>query len=285
MSGYGMPSQSGNSPGDLLNGIGFVVIIFIVMFSCEILYKSVTDTQNRFQTLLDYTASSEDMSITIYQDANKYEDAKPIGLSINERTGIEFAYSFYIYVFPSTFDGNATFKHVFHKGYSFPWPLMGPGVFFKGNENTMRIVMNTYANPYTYADITNMPVQKWVHVVLNCVKGGLDIFINGNLASRISFTNTLPYQNFQDLILFSNINNTSLGQGGVPMSLGTDVFPLAGAFKGYLSNLKYARYALSVNEIQSLMTAGPSTKKVEKLMERPPYMADDWWAGQSHHSQ
>ena len=112
-------------------------------------------------------------------------------------------------MFPSTFDGNENFKHVFHKGYSFPWPLMGPGVFFKGNENTMRIIMNTYANPYTYADITNMPVQKWVHVVLNCVKGGLDIFINGNLASRISFTNTLPYQNFQDLILFSNINNTT----------------------------------------------------------------------------
>lgn len=266
--------------GQLVNGLAIVIIIFIVPFVLEIIYKSVYDSQNRFKTLLDYTASSEDMSITIHQNANKYPNAKPIGLSVNERSGIEFAYSFYVFVFPSTFDGNADFKHVFHKGYGFPWPLMGPGVFFKGNENTMRVVMNTYKNPYTFADIKNMPVQKWVHVVLNCINGGLDIFINGSLASRISFKNTLPYQNFQDIILFSNVNSTSLGQASTPSVLGYETFPIAGAFKGQLSNLKYARYALSVNEIQTLMNQGPSAKKVEKVMERPPYLADDWWAGQ-----
>lgn len=270
-----------NPSGQLVNGIGLVAIIFIVILVSEIIYKSIYDSQSRFQTLLDYTASSEDMTVVIHQDARKYTDAKPIGLSVNERTGIEFAYSFYVYVFPSTFDGNATFKHVFHKGYGFPWPLMGPGVFFKGDENTMRVVMNSYANPYTYADVKNVPVQKWMHVVLNCVKGGLDIFINGNLASRIPFTNTIPYQNFQDVILFSNINSNSLGNAGTPTSLGSEKFPIAGSFKGYLSNLKYARYALSVNEIQSLMAAGPASKKVEKVMERPPYLADDWWAGQN----
>ena len=236
--------------------------------------------QNRFQTLVDYTASSEDMSLTIYQDASKYPNAKPIGLSMNERTGIEFAYSFYLYVVPATFDGQATFKHVFHKGYGFPWPLMAPGVFLKGEENTMRVVMNTYANPYTYADVKNIPVQKWLHVTLNCMKGGLDIFVNGMLASRISFTDTLPYQNFQDLILFSNANSSTLGNAGVPSALGEEKFPIAGTFKGFLSNLKYARYALSVNEIQSLMKAGPSAKRVEKNMELPPYLADDWWANQ-----
>jgi hypothetical protein len=250
------------------------------MLTSEVVYKSIYDAQARFKTLLDHTASSEDMTIVVHQNANKYPDAKPIGLSVNERSGIEFAYSFYVFVFPSTFDGNDNFKHVFHKGYGFPWPLMGPGVFFKGNENTMRIIMNTYKNPYTYADIKNMPVQKWVHVVLNCINGGLDIFINGSLASRISFKNTLPYQNFQDVILFSNVNSTSLGQASTPSSLGSESFPIAGAFKGYLSNLKYARYALSVNEIQTLMNQGPSAKKIERVMERPPYLADDWWAGQ-----
>jgi hypothetical protein len=261
--------------------VGLVAIIFVVLLTTEVLYKSVYETQTRFQTLIDYTASSEDMTLAIHQDANKYPDAKPIGLSVNERTGIEFAYSFYVYVFPSTFDGNSTLKHVFHKGYGFPWPLMGPGVFFRGDENTMRIFMNTYANPYTYADVKNMPVQKWVHIVLNCVKGGLDIFVNGNLASRIPFKDTLPYQNFQDIILFSNANSSILGgASGAPSSVSPETFQMAGSFKGYLSNLKYARYSLSVNEIQSLMNAGPSTKKIEKVMERPPYLADDWWAGQ-----
>jgi hypothetical protein len=251
-----------------------------MIFTAEVIYKSIRDSRNRFQTLLDYTASSKEKTITIRQNAAVYPDAKPIGLSMNERTGIEFSYSFYVYALSTTFDGNATFKHVFHKGYAFPWPLMGPGVFFKGDENTMRVVMNTYKNPFVYADIKNMPVQKWVHVVLNCMKGGLDIFINGNLASRIPFTDTLPYQNFQDVILFSNVNSNSLGQAATPTSLGSELFPLAGSFHGYLSNLKYARYALSVNEIQTLMNAGPAAKKPEKPMEKPPYLADDWWAGQ-----
>jgi hypothetical protein len=234
----------------------------------------------RFTTLLDYTASSDDMTLTVHQNVNSYPDAKTIGLSMNERTGIEFAYSFYIYVQSKTFDGHETFKHVFHKGYAFPWPLMGPGVFFKGNENTMRVIMNTYKNPYTYVDIKNMPVEKWVHVVLNCIKGGLDVFINGNLASRISFTDTLPYQNFQDIIIFSNVTTNVLGQANMPTSLDSGMFPLAGSFNGYLSNLKYARYALSVNEIQALMNAGPAPKRAEKVMIGPPYLADDWWAGQ-----
>jgi hypothetical protein len=280
------PSFSGQiaSPsGQIVNGIALVAIIFIVLLTSEVLYKTVYDSQNRFQTLLDYTASSEDMSLTIHQDASKYPDAKPIGLSMNERTGIEFAYSFYIYVLPGTFDQSESFKHVFHKGYGFPWPLMAPGVFFKGNENTMRIIMNTYSNPFTHVDIKNMPIQKWVHVVLNCVKGGLDVFINGNLANRITFTETLPYQNFQDVVLFSNVNSSALSNGSSrPSNIREeDSFVISGAFSGHLSNLKYARYALSVNEIQSLMNVGPSSKKVDKIMERPPYLADDWWAGQN----
>lgn len=273
-------NSSSSSSGEVITGIAIVTIIFVMIFTTEVIYKSILDSRNRFQTLLDYTASSDDMTVTIRQNASKYPDAKPIGLSMNERTGIEFSYSFYVFALPTTFDGNANFKHVFHKGYAFPWPLMGPGVFFKGDENTMRVVMNTYKNPYVYADIKNMPVQKWVHVVLNCVKGGLDVFINGNLASRINFTDTLPYQNFQDVILFSNVNSNSLGQAGTPTALGSETFPLGGSFNGYLSSLKYARYALSVNEIQALMNAGPSPKKAEKVMERPPYLADDWWAGQ-----
>ena len=273
-------SAAGSPSGQVVYGLGVIGLIFVAMFTAEIMYTNAYNASGRFQTLIDYTASADDSSITIRQNATKYPDAKPIGLSSNERTGIEFAYSFYLYVLPATFDGNATFKHVFHKGYGFQWPLMGPGVFFKGDENTMRVVMNTYKNPFAYADVTNMPVQKWVHVVLNCVRGGLDIFVNGNLASRVPFTDTLPYQNFQDVIIFSNANSNTLGQGSTPTSLGNEHFPISGSMKGHISNLIYARYALSVNEIQALLNAGPSSKRAVKSMDKPPYMADDWWVTQ-----
>lgn len=265
------PTTSGQIVSSLLT----ITIIIIVAFTIEMLYKTVTDASNRFKTLLDYTANSEDMTITIHQDANKYTDAKPIGLSMNERTGIEFGYSVYIFVNPSTFGGTKAFKHVFHKGYASPWPLMAPGVFFHGDTNTLRVIMNTYKNPYTYADVKNIPVQKWFHLVLNSYKGGLDIFVNGNLANRIRFNDTLPYQNFQDIILFSTIHNNSIRGSGIP-ALNDEDFQLDGTFNGKLSNLIYARYALSMNEIQALMTAGPSSSLKKKAMDSLSYMGEDW---------
>ena len=274
-------NQVSSSSGQLLSGLMVIAIIFVVGLTGEFLVNSTRSGSQRFMTLLDYTASSDDMVLTIRQDANKYPDAKPIGMSVDERTGIEFAYSFYILVNPATFTGEDKYKHVFHKGYTTPWPLMGPGVFMSTKTNTMRIFMNTYKNPYTYMDVHNIPVDKWVHVVLNCYKSGLDIFVNGNLASRIPFHGTIPYQNFEDITIFSTGRYTTFRGSQIPALGGNDVnFDIDGSFKGFLSNLIYTRYALSVNEISALMTAGPSKKLKQKTMDIPPYMADDWWANQ-----
>lgn len=264
------------APGQIATGLVSVIIVLLFAFAVEILYAITMNSRNRFQTLLDYTATAEDATIVIHQDASKYTDAKPISVSVNERTGIEFAYSLYMFVNPSTFDGQATFKHVFHKGFNNPWPLMGPGVFLHGDKNSLRVLMNTYANPYTYADINNIPVGKWFHLVLNCYKNGLDIFVNGNLATRIPFKNTIPYQNYQDIILFSNTKVNTL-RGTVIPALNNDNFNIDGAFTGHVSNLVYARYALSVNEIQNLMATGPSRVTKQKSMDMPPYLGDDWW--------
>jgi len=277
MQQQGYPTSGSSPSGEIVTALLTVSILFMVLFTVELIYRTTMDARNRFQTLMDYTAAAEDMPLVIHQDSSKYTDAKTIGLSMNERTGIEFSYSFYLYINPATFSGNKTFKHVFHKGYATPWPLMAPGVFLHSDTNTMRVVMNTYKNPYTYADVKNIPVQKWFHVVLNSYKGGLDIFVNGNLANRISFTDTVPYQNFQDIVIFSNANINTLRGSSIPALNGED-FQFEGAFKGYLSNLTYARYALSVNEIQRLLNAGPSSKLKQKQMDKPPYLADDWWA-------
>jgi len=272
--------QGTDSSAQLVSGLMFTATLFIVLFTSEAVFGAAENAASRFMTLLDRTASSEDAAIVIYQDPTKYQNAKTIGLSVNERAGIEFAYSFYIFVKPTTFNGSATYKHVFHKGYARPWPLLGPGVFIKGNDNSMRVIMNTYKNPYSFVDVRNIPIQKWFHVVLNCTKSGLDIFINGNLANRVSFDNTLPYQNFGDVFIFSNLNYNPL-RGSTISSLGGEDFQIEGSFSGLMSNLKYARYALSTSEIQALLTEGPSTKMNQVNMEKPPYLADDWWASQS----
>jgi hypothetical protein len=210
--------------------------------------------------------------------------------SDNQMTGIEFSYSGFIYISDDTQDstGTAGWKTIFYKGYETgPFPLCAPGVFVSNTSNTsdnkgpvLRVVMNTYKNPFTHVDITNIPINKWVHVVLNCIDRGMDIYMNGTLANRMSFKDTLPYQNYEDIILFSPVNSTLLGQGGNPTSLGGETFNLAGAFNGYFSRLTYTRYALSPIEIQNLMNTGPSPIKQNTNLQLPPYTSDDWWTDQ-----
>jgi hypothetical protein len=166
----------------VISGVTYVVMLFVLLYVIEMIYFASNSSATRFKTLVGFTAASTDSMIVIRQNLAAFPDANPIGLSVNERTGIEFSYSFYLLVQPETMDGTDSLKHEFHKGYSRPWPLMSPGVFMKGDTNTMRVFMSTYANPYTYVDVKNIPIKKWVHVVLNSYNRGLDIFINGNIA-------------------------------------------------------------------------------------------------------
>jgi Concanavalin A-like lectin/glucanases superfamily len=272
-----------NTPSSqVITGMTTLAILFIVMFVLEYVYFASNSAATRFRTLVGYTANSTDGAITIPQNTAVYDDAQPVGMSVNERTGIEFSYSFYLRVQSTNFDGNAGLKHVFHKGYSSPWPLMGPGVFIDGVTNNMRVFMNTYANPYTYVDVQNIPVGKWFHVTINSYRQGIDVYVNGGLANRMKFENTLPYQNFGDIYIFQKSNLTLRGSTVPAINVnGTpEDFIMTGPFSGAISNLRYARYALSVGEIGRLLAQGPSSFVKTPSVDLPPYMADDWWSNQ-----
>jgi len=261
--------------GEVILGTVVILVTVMLFFTAEGLYTASLTMSTRFQHLMSYTANADDKALVIRQDASKYSDAKQILFSQNEPSGTEFAYSFYLYVNSATFStGDDVLHHVWHKGYGCVWPLMGPGVFIKGSSNTMRIVMNTYENPYAFVDVANIPIRKWFHVVLNCRRGGLEVHINGNLANKLRFENTLPYLNFQDIILFSTANYTL---GSQTPALRGNKLEVRGAFKGLMSELIYTRYALSFTEIQTLFNAGPSKKISTQAQELPPYMAETWW--------
>jgi hypothetical protein len=265
-----------NPVGETALAVVIVTVVAALFFASEGIYTASESIGNRYMYLMDYTAASDDKSLIVHQDSNKYPDAKTILLSDNEPSGIEFAYSFFLFVNPNTFTGDAVLHHVWHKGYGCVWPLMGPGVFFRSDTNALRVVMNTYENPYTYVDIENIPVKKWFHVVLNCKRGGLEVHINGNLTNKLRFENTLPYMNYQDIVLFSTANYTL--RGSTTPSLGDDTLNVRGTFKGYMSAFVYTRYSLSYTEIQSLLAKGPSKTVKTDTMELPPYLSENWWA-------
>jgi hypothetical protein len=270
-------TRFGRNP-EFVSSIIVPLIVFGILFIADYVFRISADRSLRFITLIDYNASSSDGVIIIPQDPSN-PNAIQIGRSVNERTGVEFAYTFFIKVKDSNFTGNDNLLHVFHKGYKIPWPLLGPGVFVSGLENTMKVVMNTNTNVFMTANVTNIPVNKWFHVVLNSYNSGLDIYINGNLAHRIPYTNGVVYQNFQDLILFSP-NQMSISPTVTPAA-GDTGLSFAGSFDGQLSSLKYARYALSLKEIQSLMKEGPSNKTITPTDNTDTsYLSDTWWSNQ-----
>lgn len=270
--------ETTNYPSEI--GIGFMTVLLSgsIFFIIQSAFNMTTTVQNRYIELLPYTISSEDKQVTLQQDTNKYSDAKPILPSDNERTGIEFSYSFYLVVNESTFDGSDVLHNVFYKGYdNRQWPLLAPGVYIKGDNNTMRIIMNSFSDAYYHLDIDNIPVNKWFHVVLNFKKLALEVHINGKLTKKLPFEDSLPYLNYGNITIFSN----NLIQVNRPPS-GAMVFSDVCA-TGKLSNLVYTRYSLSYNEIQGLYNKGPSsTIKSPSSVETPPYFADSWYSSQTN---
>lgn len=259
-----------------LFSIAIVFVVYVVLYMAEMLYLYFNRLHMNRTELLPYTYNVDDKSITIPQNPN-VRDAKPTALSDNERTGVEFSYSFYLYVHPSAFRQELGLLHLFHKGYAQPFPLMGPGVFMRSDTNTLRVYMNTFKGWNNYAEVPNIPVSKWVHIAITCQNQALYIYVNGNLSRKMSFEGYAPYQNYQDIVCFSQrrltltkTNITSVDDTG---------FDMFGAMKGMLSRLTYFNYALTYGEIQMLMNEGPSSKMDSSLMtDVPPYLADTWWS-------
>jgi len=251
-----------------------LTVLFFLFVTFEYLGISFMRMGSKSVELMPYTVAAEDKQYVFTQDLNIDPFGKQILFSDNERTGTEFSYSFFLYVNPSTFSGDDVLKHVFHKGFATPWPLLGPGVFLKGNSNTLRVIMNAYKGPMTYIDVDNIPVRKWFHCVLVCRKNSLEVYINGNLIKKLPFEGSMPYQNFQNVTLFSTLNFSLSDKKTV--SLGGPV-RFNGAFSGNLSNLIYFAYALSYTEIQALVTKGISSKTLSKAQDMPPYLTDTYW--------
>ena len=262
---------------DIFPSIIAPVVLAVVMFVGEYIYRASVNVTTRFITLLDYTVQSADGVTIISQDPTTPSPIQ-IQRSVNERSGAEFAYSFFLYIEETTFSGNVELKHVFHKGYRTAWPLLSPGVFIKGDTNTMRVVIGTSKNPYKFADVTNIPIGKWFHVVLNYYNSGLDIYVNANLAHRIKLENEVIYQNFQDILIFSP-NVADIRTATTP-AVSEDI-GFHGNANGKLSSMKYARYALSVKEINTLMGQGPSSRlKQNSVNTNLSLLSDSWWTNQ-----
>lgn len=274
-----------------------VGIVFIIYMTVETLVRAYTLYHGSRIAVYPKTGN---ISKTFIQDPSSSDpNAINLPLSENQLTGIEFSYSSFIYIQDTTFSVNSAgdngWNTLFYKGYeSGPFPLCGPGVFVSSgttaNPNpTLRVVMNSYSNWFNKVDVNQIPINKWFHLVLTLSKNTLSVFVNGNLANKVTFTGSLPYQNYQPLNLFptfktarlTDFDNTGSSgdkKRGIPAG---ESFIINGPATGYLSNIFYYTYAISYAEIQGLLNMGPSREMDNSGMALPPYLIDTWWTRQN----
>jgi hypothetical protein len=210
------------------------------------------------------------MPIIISQDPSS-QASMPIIRSMNESEGMEFTWSIWIFLKPVT-ASSATFSHIFSKGiYNInsmngcnnnnPFSNNAPGLYLSG-ANTLKVVMDSTTTPACNTSsnapivIDNMPINKWFNVVIRLTNNDLDVYVNGRLTERKTFTDGVPNQNYDDVYACMN-----------------------GGFNGYISDLKYYNSSIGTSEINSIVSSGPNTSiNMSNLKNNvPPYLSGNWY--------
>lgn len=247
-----------------------VLFLFILALRLGIILLGWIFTPSKSPVLIDGMIDAKEMNI-ISQDPN-VDSNIPIIRSKNEKGGIEFTWSVWIYINNLTYK-NGQYRHVFHKGNDKVMtsssstdkngmisPNNAPGLYIGPNTNTITIVMNTFENITEEITIDNIPIKKWMNVIIRCNGNILDVFINGTLARRHLFK-SVPKQNYGDVYVSMN-----------------------GGFDGYTSDLRYFDNAISTSKVQDILGKGPnlvlkSNNDATKYSSQKgsPYLAQQWY--------
>jgi hypothetical protein len=181
--------------------------------------------------------------------------------SVNATDGIEFTWSVWVFIDNLQYlEGQ--YKHIFHKGNDdmnksgLNYPNNAPGLYIAPKTNALVVKMNTYNVINEDIVIPDIPLNKWVNVIIRCQNTTLDVYINGTIIRSIEL-NGVPKQNYGDIFVGMN-----------------------GGFDGYVSNLWYYDYALGTAEINRIAVKGPNTKMVGSTgmnVKNSKYLSMRWY--------
>ena len=238
-----------------------ILFVFLLRVGTQLLAWYFTPTGTPF--LLDGLKSAT-KPLVVSADPSKI-NSKPIIRSKNEDEGLEFSYSIWLNI-ENLITNAGQYKHIFHKGNSgiqtsgelngVNMPNNAPGLYLHPTKNSLVIFMDTFESMGERIEVDNIPLSKWICVVLRVTGKNVDVYINGTLVHR-HILKDVPKQNYGDV--FINMNN---------------------GFSGFVSSLRYYNYGLSVSEISSIVQAGPKLTADESLNSFPPYFSLSWYLNQ-----
>ncbi len=199
--------------------------------------------------------------LLIFTQDPESSSSKTIARSVNANDGIEFTWSVWIYIDDLEY-GKGKYKHIFSKGNSdvqdngLIFPNNAPGLYISPFKNDLVVIMNTHNVINEEVIINDIPLNKWVNVIIRCQNDVLDVYINGTITRSIKL-NGVPKQNYGDVYVAMN-----------------------GGFSGNISNLWYYNYALGTTAIQSLSRQGPNLKFTGNTafnILNPNYLSLRWY--------
>lgn len=241
-----------------------VVFVFFILLRIGAELLEYLSSFSKSPTLLKGTMRADQL-VVVAQDPNT-AGSIPILRSRNQRDGLEFTWSVWIWVDQPTLSNNQTsttnqYHHVFSKGSDqvgsdgILTPNNGPGLYIGPNYRELVVVMSTFENPQEKIIIGDIPIRKWVNVIIRCDQRTFDVFINGVL-TRSHILKGIPKQNYDNVYIGLN-----------------------GGFNGHVSSLKYFAYLLGTNDIQSMIDSGPDLTKLDKDLTdtKPRYLSFRWF--------
>ena len=236
----------------LLVIFGFMILLRVGIALVSWLFNP-SDSPHLIDGMIDAT-----QMIIIPQDPSS-NGSITIHRSVDATDGIEFTWSVWIYIENIK---QGTYKHIFHKGNSnletngLNFPNNAPGLYISPNTNALVVMMNTYNSINEETVIPDIPLNKWVNVIIRCQNTTLDVYVNGTITRSVQLTG-VPKQNYGDVYVAMN-----------------------GGFDGNISNLWYYNYALGTSEIQSIAKKGPNTKMIGSGgmdLKNPNYLSIRWF--------
>ena len=221
-----------------------ILFVFIILLRVGITLLAYMLAPTGSPRLIDGMVDARQL-IVIQQDPS-LKDAITITRSSNANEGIEFTWSVWIYIDDLTYH-SGRYRCVFYKGNDYAknhdsqdsqglnFPNNAPGLYISPNSNSLVVMMNTFNVINEEITIDNIPINKWLNVIIRCQNNILDIYINGTII-KSHHLHGVPKQNYGDVYIAPN-----------------------GGFSGNISNLWYYNYALGTAEISRLISKGPNT--------------------------
>jgi hypothetical protein len=236
-----------------------VIFIFVILLRLGIILITKLFSKSGSTQLFTGMIDSK-QSMTITQDPSS-NSSVTVYRSVNATDGIEFTWSVWIFIDDLEYL-SGQYRHIFHKGNNkiiengLNFPNNAPGLYIAPNTNDLVVIMNTYNVINEEIVIPDIPLNKWINVIVRCQNTTLDVYINGTISRSLQLTG-VPKQNYGDVYVAMN-----------------------GGFSGYTSNLWYYNYALGTAAIQNIANKGANTNMIGNSslkLVRPDYLSLRWY--------